>query len=157
MDSKEFKRTFSNLANKCSFKKESDYWSKTSDESILLLELQKSNFGNYYYINIRIFIRGIFNFDKNETVKTLKKKTMGIFLRQPKEYEDSLNLEFPMEDNKRSEKLETLFNAFVIPISIKALTLQGISELASEGKILITDPTKKELEKKLIKSPQIES
>jgi hypothetical protein len=60
MDNKEFKSVFNKIACKHNFEKIFGGWFMESRECILMLELQKSNFCNLYYLNIRLYIQGCF-------------------------------------------------------------------------------------------------
>lgn len=60
MDSKEFKSIFDEVAKRSSFEKAFGGWFRESSECIAVLDLQKSNFGDYYELNIKIFIQGVF-------------------------------------------------------------------------------------------------
>jgi Domain of unknown function (DUF4304) len=76
MDSKEFKKLFDQVAKANDFKKAFGGWYKETSECIAVLELQKSNFGNYYQLNIKIFIQGIFERTYSPN-KDLIKSSMG--------------------------------------------------------------------------------
>jgi hypothetical protein len=54
MNSKEFKNVFGELAKINGFLKAFGGWFKESTECIAILELQKSSFGDNYYLNIKI-------------------------------------------------------------------------------------------------------
>jgi len=58
MDNKEFKKVFGDIAKVNGFDRAFGGWFKESSECILVLELQKSNYGDYYYLNIKIFCPG---------------------------------------------------------------------------------------------------
>ena len=60
MDNTEFKKQFGEIAKASRFDRAFGGWFKESNETIIVLELQKSNFGNYYQLNIKVFIQGFF-------------------------------------------------------------------------------------------------
>lgn len=147
MDNKTFKLTFKKIAISNGFEAAFNGWFKKSDECILVIELMKSNFGNYYQLNIKIFVNGVFG--KNHSVhKDMIKKEVGNIDRgEPKRFENALNLEFPMDDTTREMELQALFQDFLVPFSEKALTKRGIHELAEQGEIALLPAVKEELEK----------
>jgi len=49
MENKEFKKLFDIIARNHGFESAFGGWFKESNECIVVLDLQKSNFGNYYY------------------------------------------------------------------------------------------------------------
>ena len=147
MENKQLKSLIDILAQANGFNAAFGGWFKESPECIIVLDLQKSNFGNLYYLNIKFFVQGAFgkHYSKN---KDLVKKDVGtIFRRQPKEYEAVFDLEVPMTDNERTQKLEELFLNFIAPLTDKALTKAGIKELEEKGKMHQFPGIKNELDK----------
>ncbi|MGG5578835.1 DUF4304 domain-containing protein [Myroides sp. C15-4] len=144
MNSKEFKKTFSKTAQDHGFEDVFGAWFKVSTESIVVLELQKSNFGDYYEMNIKVYIQGIFGTSYSKS-KELVRDTGDIFIRQPAEYKSVFDFDELMEDEKRKGKLEQLFSEFIIPFTGKALSKSGIKELAEKGEITLLPAVKDEL------------
>lgn len=145
MNSKEFKKLFGEVAKSNGFESAFGGWFRDSAECIIVLNLQKSNFGDYYEMNIKIYIQGIFgnNFSRS---KNLVKKDIGdIFTRQPHEYKALFDFDEPMGDEDRKASLAKLFSDFIIPFTDKALLKSGIKELADKGKITLLPAVKEEL------------
>ncbi len=147
MDNKNFKLTFKKVAISNGFEAAFNGWFKKSDECILALELMKSNFGNYYQLNIKIFVNGVFGRNHIVNKDMIKKEIGNIDRGEPKIFENALNLEFPMDDTAREMELQALFHDFLVPFSEKALTKHGIHELAEQGEIALLPAVKEELEK----------
>ncbi|MDI9359021.1 MAG: DUF4304 domain-containing protein [Phycisphaerales bacterium] len=145
MNSKEFKNIFNDFTTRNGFESAFGGWLKESAECIVVLDLQKSNFGDYYELNIKIFIQGMFGncYTKN---KNLVKKSVGdIFTRQPNYYNDIFDFDISISDDSRIDKLELFFSDFIIPFTDKSLSLSGLKVLAEQEKILVFDAIKKEL------------
>lgn len=84
MDNQDFKYIFDILAKANNFEKAFGSWIKESSECIIVLDLQKSNFGNYFELNIKIFVQGMFG-NKYVINKDIVKKHIGdVFARQSK-------------------------------------------------------------------------
>ncbi|MGN6495617.1 MAG: DUF4304 domain-containing protein [Agriterribacter sp.] len=134
MDIKAFKISFDEAAKGNGFEKSFGGWILESSESIVVLDLQKSNFGNYFELNIKIFIHGIFEkiYIKN---KDLKKYPGNVFRRHPPEFKDVLDLDMPLDETIRTQKLNLLFNEFILPFSNLALSRAGIRLLADKREI----------------------
>lgn len=145
MDSKEFKKLFGEIAKFNKFESAFGGWFKDSTESIIVLDLQKSNFGDYYEMNIKIYIQGMFGNNYSISKNLVKKDIGDVFTRQPPEYNSVFDFDNLMDNEKRKEKLEQLFSEFIIPFADKALTKSGIRELAEEEKIFLLPAVKKEL------------
>jgi hypothetical protein len=75
----------------------------------------------------------------------VKKYTGDIFIRQPNNYKDILDFDTSIDDLMREQKLESLFNEFLVPFTHKALTRVGIKELATEQKIFLLPAVKEQL------------
>lgn len=69
------------------------------------------------------------------------------FVRQPNEYRDVFDLDSPMGDPQRKEKLERLFINFFIPLTTKALSCSGLLELGEHKQICLLLPVKNEIMK----------
>lgn len=145
MNSKDFKNTFDQIANKHDFKKAFGGWYKDSTECLAILELQKSNFGNYYQLNIKIFIQGVF--EKTYLLsKDLIKKSMGhVNSSETKDYKDVFDFDEPMKDETRKERLKELFTRHIVPFTNEALSREGIRKLAEKGDIFLLPVIKEEL------------
>ena len=145
MDSKEFKTVFGNVAKANGFLKIFGGWYKESEECIAILELQKSNFGNYYQLNIKIFIQGIFDRTYPPSKDLIKSSIGHVNSNETKEYKNVLDFDEPLDDNLRTERLEELFKNHIVPFTNKTLTKSGIKELADQEKIFLLPAVKKEL------------
>jgi hypothetical protein len=146
MDSKEFKNIFDKVAKVNSFEKAFGGWFMESAESIVVLDLQKSNFGNYYDLNVKIYIQGMFGNSYAKNKDLVKKETGDVFRRHPEGYKDVFDFDMLMEDVKRKERLESLFSEFIMPFTHKALSKSGIKELAGRGEVFLLPTVKKELQ-----------
>jgi hypothetical protein len=145
MDSKEFKKLFGEVAKAHEFKSAFGGWYKESAECIAVLELQKSNFGDYYQLLIKVFIQGAFE-SMYAPNKDLIKSSMGhITANETLEYKAVLDFDEPMEDNIRKECLEKLFKNHIVPFTNRALSKAGIKELANKGEVFLLPALKEEL------------
>jgi hypothetical protein len=147
MNSKEFKNYFNDVARLHGFEKAFGGWFKISSECILVLDLQKSNYGDYYEMNVKIFIQGMFGSHYIKSKNLVKRDIGNIFTRQPKEFGDVFVFDIEMVDDQRIEKLNRLFNEFIVPFAEKAMSISGIRELQKEGVIFIMPAVEEEIRK----------
>lgn len=145
MDSNVFKRIFGEVAKSIGFESAFGGWFKDSAESIVVLDLQKSNFGDYYEMNIKIYIQGMFGNNYSRSKDLVKKNTGDVFTRQPPEYKSVFDFEGSMDDDKRKADLVKLFNDFIVPFTDKASSKSGIKELANKGEITLLPAVKEQL------------
>lgn len=147
MDNKEFKKTFCTIAKQYGFKTAFGCCYKESSECLFVMELQKSNYSNLYYLNLKTYIQGTFG-QKYIVHKDYLKKDMGnVFNRQPSQYSSIFDLETEMSDEDRFENLNVCFNDFIIPYSEKNLSVSGVRELAKSNELKLISTVKDELDR----------
>lgn len=93
MEKSEFKKFFGKEARNNGFEFAFSGWFKESTECIIALDLQKSNYGNYYYINIKIFMQGCFGKQYVKSKYLVKNEIGNIFSRTPDNYAEVLDLD----------------------------------------------------------------
>lgn len=145
MESNDFKKLFEEIAKEYDFKRAYEGWFKEFPEIIQVLDLQKSNYGNYYYLNIKLYIQGVFGSKYVKSKQLVKIDGGDVFLRQPDNYSNLLDLDAPLEKNERKEGLRRMFNEFIMPFSNKTTTKEEIKELHRKGDLFILPAVKKEL------------
>ena len=137
MENKNFKKLFGEIVRLHRFEGSHGGWFKESEECIIALDLQKSNFSNIFYLNIKVYIQGVFGMNYFKSKDLVKKDTGDIFSRQPNEYNDIFDLDSPMEYELRKKRLEKLFQEVIVPETNKTLTRAGIKELAEAGMFIL--------------------
>ena len=147
MESKDLKKVIGEVAKRNCFKLVNSNWVKESEETIMVLNLQKSNFSNKYYLNIRVFIKGLFDKFIKIDKTVLKNDTGDVFRRTPPEFDPVLDLENDIELSLRIEEIEKLFNSFIIPFSYDALSIKGLLDLYRRNQINLLPAVKDALEK----------
>jgi hypothetical protein len=138
----EFKKIFDFIAKSKGFERAYSGWFKESSECIAVLDLQKSNYGNYYELNIKFYIQGMFGRIYKKSKDLVKKDIGDIFTRQPNEYRDVFDLDSFYDEETRKEKLEDLFSKYIVPITNEALTKAGIRKLESKEEIFLLPAVK---------------
>lgn len=145
MDSKNFKKLYAESAKPSGFENAYGGWFKESIECIIVLDLQKSNYGNYLEMNIKVYVQGMFGNTYSRCKNLVKKDTGDIFKRQPPEFNDVLAFDSPVDDQNRKERLAKLFSEFIVPFTNKALSRQGLKEFANDGLVFLLPTVKAEL------------
>lgn len=83
MEENEFKNVFGQLAEGFHFAKAFGGFLKESNECIVVLELQKSKYGKYYDINLKIFIQDLFGIQYQRNKDLVKKDIGTVFVTCP--------------------------------------------------------------------------
>jgi len=145
MDKKIFKQTFDIIARNNGFIPAFGSWYKLNDKVILVLELQKSNYSELFYLNIKIYIQMIWG-DKYVVNKDLIKKSIGnISERPPQEFNDIFDLENSFSIENRVSKLNDFFDNYLIPFINSSLSIEGLINLEQSGKIFLTPAVKERI------------
>ena len=145
MDNKEFKKLFGQLAKVSGFSIACGGCYRESSECLFTLYLQKSSYSNYYYLLINICIQG-YRGEKYLVNKDTVQGFLYTFAKEaPKEFNEVFRLDNCMEDSIRAQLLKSLFTDFLVPLSDKALTIDGIKELIKSGVLIMLPHHKEEL------------
>jgi hypothetical protein len=144
MDIKEFKKLFSKVAIANGFTAAYGGWFRESPESVVVLDLQKSNFGNYVELNIKVFVQGLFGTHHTRNKEMVKALTGDVFFRPPELYRGALDLD-DVIPNERKAAIKRLFHEFVMPITADALSRAGLGTLAARGSVHVLPAVRREL------------
>lgn len=145
MEKVSLKKILKEIAARYNFCFSSGFYYKKSNECIVVLELQKSNYGNCFQVNIKVFIQGLFDKEYLINKDLIYKNVPDLFLGIPKEYENLFDLEYNDEQDGREVGLEKLFESYINPLFEKLLTKEGIRLLFVDGEFFILPAVKRAL------------
>jgi hypothetical protein len=145
MDSRAFKSLFSQIAAENGFDPEFGGWFRESEECVVVLDLQKSNFGNYYELNLKIFVQGLFGDHHVRSKDVVKKKAGDVFVRQPNQFRSQLALDSGLSPLEYERGLQMLFADFVRPVTSDALTRAGLLRLGHKGVVYLLPAVREQL------------
>ncbi len=151
MDKREFKSIFSDTAKSNGFLYAHQGWFKESEECIITLMLQKSQYRNYYQLNINCYIKGIFGIDDSINARLFKNATGHFSSNETREYKKYFDLDSLISENSLKFGLDQLFKHHVVPFTDKALTINGIKELKKDGSIFLLPNIEEAMIKQKIK------
>jgi Domain of unknown function (DUF4304) len=149
MDQKQLKALISTVAEENGFASAHGGWFMASNECIVVLELQKSKFGNYCDANLKFFVQGAFGNRYVESKDLVKVKTGDVFVRAPQHYRKWLDLDAPLDQAEREQGLVSLFEDCLTPIAKEGQTRAGLLRLERAGKVHLLPAVRAELEKAL--------
>lgn len=145
MDNKTFKQTIKKLALENDFQEFSGCYFRESSISLIGLELQKSSYSKFYYLNIQIYLQGYHGLSYTPSADLVKGDKSTFFLDQQKEHYSAFTLDNDMTDEERIEKLRECFSKRVVPLVKQMLTREGIKAAVDSGKYAIFPEKKKEI------------
>ena len=82
-DSEQFRKLFSEVAVARDFVWAHGGWFGESPECVIVLDQQKSNLGNYFELNIKVFVQGLFSVCYSRSKEMVKRLTGDVLLRPP--------------------------------------------------------------------------
>lgn len=98
-----------------------------------------------FLYTLSLFVQGTFGNTYSKSKKLVKTDVGNIFLRQPDNYSNLLNLDSALEDNERKEGIKKMFSEFITPFSNKTTTKEGIKEVHKKEGLFILPAVKEEL------------
>lgn len=143
--------TFDDFAKAAGFTKKSGTWCRRQHETIAVLELQKSQYGSQYYVNVALWLLEIGEAScPKEHACHLRSRLTQLLPN----HEDQLKVVLDLDDltlaeNVRQEMFKALLNDQLLPLIERCSTLDGIRALAATdhlGSFLITGSAQRLLE-----------
>lgn len=133
MQTKEFKKLFRDVATVHGFVASHGGWYRQTPAGLFVLWLQKSNFGNYFDLNLKLFLNRGVPTNPAEMKRLVKSLSGDVFRRQPEEYREAFDLESAIADLERRGQLDRLFVQLVNRIVSACESPAGIFRLRDEG------------------------
>lgn len=137
-DSKLFKEALEIPLKEAGFKKKTDTWYWVNNEVVLLVNLQKSQYGNQYYVNCGVSLKSLSasEFPKEHHCH-IRFRLRSIALDKLENDIDSVfNLENKsLSDQQRKEEISRLIRDIALPTLQGCSSESGIAETIKSGKL----------------------
>ncbi len=137
MKAGEFKVLLGDVAKAHGFTSAHGGWYREAPAALLVLNLQKSNFGNYFELNLKLFLGAGLPSSSAELKKLVKNLSGDIFRRQPEEYRNAFDLDAALTDSDRRSLIDRMFGELVDRIVSASTDPAGILRLRDEGVIYL--------------------
>ncbi len=110
------------------FKKKSDTWYRSSADVIAVLNLQKSNYGQQFYINVALWLRTLGDVNAPpENQCHIRCRLSDVVEEDKKQIARLLDLEdVSTSDEDRSAQIRSLVERHVIPFFSRTATIDGL-------------------------------
>ena len=144
MKVKDLKGLLAEIGRLHGFEKLNGGWMLERSRCFIFLDLQKSRFGNCFYLNIKAFHQGLFR-EYTRLDKSFCNETGDVFIRQPNRYDRLFDLDLPVGDQVRRSMMEELFSEVVLPFAEKACSKSGLMEMEKEGRVYLLPEVKRRL------------
>ena len=135
MEKKELANILSDVLIPIGFKKKGNYWVINCDEITKMVNLQKSQFGNYYYINYGYIVKSI---PLDGLMMHIFKRVASIDKRENFRIDELLDLESSISDKDRSEELKNiLFENLIKNINLINTEMDILNEIKNMSQPLL--------------------
>lgn len=138
VDSKLVKEALGAPLVEAGFKKKSDSWYWRNDEIVLLVNLQKSQYGDQYYVNCGVALKslGAVEFPKEHHCHIRFRLTAVVSDEERKGIEAVFDLENDsLSDHQRKDEIPRLIRDIALPILNGCSSRDGITEALRSGKL----------------------
>ena len=127
-------RTFDEFGASIEMIKRSGSWYRSSESVITVFNLQKSQYSRKYYINVGFWLLGAAaaQFPKVHTCH-VNARLDELLPDETKEIEALLDLEYPIGDDLRAERLRALLDARLKPLLDQGGSIDGLKDLNQAG------------------------
>ncbi|MCP4406089.1 MAG: DUF4304 domain-containing protein [bacterium] len=135
-DKKKFKQLFSEQLAQVDCVRKSNAWYKESKETIFVVELQKSNYDESYFLNLAIWLKilGENKFPK-ERFCHIRTRAGSFFFEYGVKIANILDFNNASLDEERCEAIQWLLTENVIPLIKEAAEVKGLCRLYQAGKL----------------------
>jgi hypothetical protein len=134
IDKKKLKKQFSDNLRKSNFKVKSNAWYKSNEENIIVIELQKSNYNESYFLNIAVWLRALGeNQFPKERICHIRMRADSYFLDSGAEIADIFDFSETELDAEKSASIDRLLSEKVLPLVEKLSSIEGLKELYKNG------------------------
>lgn len=147
MNLKVLKRTFAEITKSIGLETKFGGFVKETEEVIIVLLFQKSNYSSQVYLNIKLYIQGVFGKNYQLSREMVVNDVGDVFRRAPKDYDQIFDLGSDLPDNERIEYLKKFIDEFLSGFVQQVSTVKGIMSLAEKGELFLLPAVKSELEK----------
>lgn len=147
MNLKVLKRTFAEITKSIGLETKFGGFVKETEEVIIVLSFQKSNYSSQVYLNIKLYIQGVFGKNYQLSRELVCSDVGDVFRRAPKDYDEIFNLNTDLSDNARIEYLKKFIDEFLSGFVQQVSTVKGIMSMAKKGELFLLPAVKSELEK----------
>lgn len=144
MDLKEYKSLFGHIAESYGFENCFGGWVNVTDDRIMVMTLQNSNYGGCFDLNVKFYIQGLESRDHTIDKNLIQNEVGDVFRRQPEEHHNSLKYE-ELKVQQAEKLILKLFEDFVAPLANKTVAIQGIVDCFNEKELYLLPAIKEKL------------
>ena len=129
----EFKRLFADVAKAHGFSAAQGGWYRELSVGLFILNLQKSNFGAYFELNLKLFLGRHAPSNSADFKRFVRTLAGDIFRRHPEEFRSAFDLSSCLLTAQRQEAISRMFCEFIDRIVLSCNNPTGILRLRDEG------------------------
>jgi len=126
----------SDVLTQSGFRQRGDAWYRDVPVGMLVVELQKSEWGEQYYVNLGVYVRKLGQARRPKPFQChLNTRAEVIDLSQQERWKELLDLETEVAPGRRQQDLKTLITSEMIPFLDSLSTEDGLRSAYSRGEL----------------------
>lgn len=137
MNTREFKALFGDVAKAHGFAAAHGGWYQRLPAIVLILDLQRSNFGKYFELNLKFFVDGVSSQEAQVSKQRIKRESGDVFVRPPKGYRQAFDLESALTPTERKAAVESMFSNYIAKIAAECISPVGLLRLRDAGVVFL--------------------
>jgi hypothetical protein len=128
-------------ALKARFLRKGSTWYREFEETVLVIELQKSNYGDEYYVNLGVFVKSLtptpVKLPPREYKCHIRCRAESLISELEEYFRDVvLNIDAEsLEPSERQQRVHDLIADVAVPFLLGCSTLAGIREAYQQGRL----------------------
>jgi len=143
VNTKELHEVFDDVLAPLGFRRRKETWYKTNPDTISVINLQKSQWGGQYYVNLAVYLRDLGNSTlPQESQSHIRVRLTAIVGSDAVSVEEALDLEREgLSAERRKELVTEALQAIAVPFLASRSDLPSLRELHARrglGPVLIT-------------------
>lgn len=137
MKSNVIKSSLSCVLKNAGFRRKGNNWFWETEDAVVVVNLQKSNFGEQYYVNLAVWLRALGDASEpKEQLCHVRLRSTALDAERQKYWEDKVfNLEYPLPDEERDALSRSFMESNALPFLRAAASLDGLRNLQGEGRL----------------------
>ena len=144
MENKTFKLEIGSLLKKTGLEKGNGFWFKKEIDLIIVVHLQKSDYSNYFYFIVKVYIQCLFG-DSYKIDKSLVNNLGTIRIDPFIQNRELFDLDNNMNDEERMEKISKLIAEKIVPLIDRLSSIEGIKKMITDEGLYATEAVKTKL------------
>jgi len=131
------KSSLSSVLKEAGLRRKGSNWFWDTEDAVVVVNLQKSNFGDQYYVNLALWLRALGDAQEpKEQLCHVRLRATALDGEEQRYWENEVfNLEHPLPDEDRASLIRSFMGDTVLPFLRAAAYLDGLRDMHTAGRL----------------------